>query len=111
MAKAANAQNKTANGAPIGITKGSTITSDAGTPKSEARSTMRFATANRTSGSIEMPVSSLEIATTAAPYLATSGMTRSSRKSNPRAVRAEHLSPQPPAGLKRPYDPSITMSK
>ena len=38
-------------------------------PWSAARSTIRFATANRTSGSSLMPVSSLLIATTAAPYL------------------------------------------
>ena len=44
---------------------------------------MRLATAKRTSGSIEMPVSSLEMATTAAPYLATSGITRSSTSSSP----------------------------
>ena len=67
----------------MGITSGSTITSDAGMPKSAARSTIRLATAKRTSGSIEMPVSSLEIATTAAPYLATSGITRSSTSSSP----------------------------
>ena len=38
-----------------------------------------LATAKRTSGSIEIPVSSLEMATTAAPYLFTSGKTSSRR--------------------------------
>ena len=52
-------------------------------PWSAARSTIRFATANRTSGSMLIPVSSLLIATTAAPYLRTSGRTRSSRSSSP----------------------------
>ena len=69
--------------APIGITSGSTMTSSRGIPWSAARSTIRFATANRTSGSSEIPVSSLEIATTAAPYLRTSGRTRSRRSSSP----------------------------
>ena len=57
--------------------------SDAGMPWSAARSTIRFATANRTSGSSLMPVSSLLIATTAAPYFFTSGRTRSRRSSSP----------------------------
>ncbi len=52
-------------------------------PWSAARSTMRFATAKRTSGSMLIPVSSLLIATTAAPYLRTSGRTRSRRSSSP----------------------------
>ena len=55
--------------APIGMTSGSTMTSSRGMPWSAARSTIRLATAKRTSGSSEMPVSSLEMATTAAPYL------------------------------------------
>ena len=57
--------------------------SSRGMPWSRARSTIRFATANRTSGSSQMPVSSLLIATTAAPYFLTSGRTRSSRSSSP----------------------------
>ena len=57
--------------------------SEAGIPWSAARSTIRLATANRTSGSMLIPVSSLLIATTAAPYLRTSGRTRSSRSSSP----------------------------
>ena len=57
--------------------------SSRGMPWSAARSTICFATANRTSGSSLIPVSSLEIATTAAPYFATSGRTRSSRSSSP----------------------------
>ena len=69
--------------APIGMTSGSTTMSDAGMPWSAARSTIRFATANRTSGSSLMPVSSLLMATTAAPYFLTSGRTRSSRSSSP----------------------------
>ena len=69
--------------APIGIRSGSTMTSSRGIPWSAARSTIRFATAKRTSGSSEMPVSSFEIATTAAPYFLTSGRTRSSRSSSP----------------------------
>ncbi len=52
-------------------------------PWSAARSTMRLATANRTSGSSLMPVSSLLIATTAAPYFLISGRTRSRRSSSP----------------------------
>ena len=69
--------------APIGMTSGSTTMSSRGMPWSAARSTIRFATANRTSGSSLMPVSSLEIATTAAPYFRTSGRTRSRRSSSP----------------------------
>ena len=69
--------------APIGITSGSTTMSLAGMPWSAARSTMRFATAKRTSGSSEMPVSSFEMATTAAPYFRISGRTASSRSSSP----------------------------
>ena len=69
--------------APIGMTSGSTMTSSRGMPWSAARSTICLATANRTSGSSEMPVSSFEIATTAAPYLLTSGSTRSRRSSSP----------------------------
>ena len=42
-----------------------------------------FATSKRTSGSSEMPVSSLEMATTAAPYFLISGSTLSSRSSSP----------------------------
>ena len=67
----------------MGMTSGSTTMSSRGIPWSAARSTIRFATAYRTSGSIEMPVSSLEIATTAAPYFFTSGRTRSRRSSSP----------------------------
>ncbi len=48
-----------------------------------ARSTIFFATAKRTSGSSEMPVSSLEIATTGTLYFFTSGRTSSSRSSSP----------------------------
>ena len=69
--------------APIGISSGSTTMSSRGMPWSAARSTIRFATANRTSGSSLIPVSSLEIATTAAPYFFTSGRTRSRRSSSP----------------------------
>ena len=69
--------------APMGMTSGSTTMSEAGMPWSAARSTIRFATANRTSGSMLMPVSSLLIATTAAPYLRMSGRTRSRRSSSP----------------------------
>ena len=69
--------------APIGMTSGSTTMSEAGIPWSAARSTIRFATANRTSGSSLIPESSLLIATTAAPYLRMSGRTRSSRSSSP----------------------------
>ena len=53
--------------APIGITSGSTTMSDGGMPWSAARLTIRWATPKRTSGSSLMPVSSFEIATTAAP--------------------------------------------
>ena len=42
-----------------------------------------WATRKRTSGSSEIPVSSFEIATTAAPYLATRGSTRSICSSSP----------------------------
>ena len=52
-------------------------------PWSLARSTIFLATANRTSGSSEMPVSSFEIAMTAAPYFLTSGSTDSRRSSSP----------------------------
>ena len=52
-------------------------------PCSAARSTIFLATAKRTSGSMLMPVSSLEMATTAAPYFLTSGSTRSSDSSSP----------------------------
>ena len=69
--------------APIGMTSGSTTMSERGMPWSAARSTIRLATANRTSGSMLIPVSSLLIATTAAPYLRTSGRTRSRRSSSP----------------------------
>ena len=69
--------------APTGITSGSTTISWAGIPKSEARSTIFFATANLTSGSSEMPVSSLEIATTGTLYFFTKGKTKSSRSSSP----------------------------
>jgi hypothetical protein len=69
--------------APIGISSGSTTMSSLGMPWSRARSTIRFATANRTSGSMLIPVSSLLIATTAAPYFLTSGSTRSRRSSSP----------------------------
>ena len=53
--------------APIGITSGSTTTSADGMPWSAARSTILRATAKRTSMSSLIPVSSLEMATTAAP--------------------------------------------
>ncbi len=69
--------------APIGMRSGSTMTSSRGIPWSSARSTIRFATPNRTSGSSLIPVSSLLIATTAAPYFLTSGRTRSRRSSSP----------------------------
>ena len=52
-------------------------------PKSAARSTIFLATAKRTSGSSEMPVSSFEMATTATLYLATSGRIASSFSSSP----------------------------
>ena len=48
-----------------------------------ARSTIFFATAKRTSGSSEIPVSSFEIAITAAPCFFTSGSTDSRRSSSP----------------------------
>ena len=69
--------------APMGMTSGSTMMSEAGMPWSAARSTIRLATANRTSGSMLMPLSSLLMATTAAPYFLTSGRTRSRRSSSP----------------------------
>lgn len=69
--------------APTGITSGSTTMSCAGMPWSAARCTIFFATAKRTSGSGEMPVSSLEIATTGTLYFFTSGSTSSSRSSSP----------------------------
>ena len=52
-------------------------------PWSAARWTIFFATSKRTSGSSEMPVSSFEMAITAAPYFLTSGSTSSSRSSSP----------------------------
>ena len=52
-------------------------------PKSAALWTIFFATANRTSGSGEIPVSSLEIATTGTLYFFTNGKIRSSRSSSP----------------------------
>ena len=54
--------------APIGMTSGSTTMSWAGMPKSAARWTILRATSKRTSGSSEMPVSSLEMATTGTSY-------------------------------------------
>ena len=69
--------------APMGMTRGSTTTSARGMPWSSARSTIFFATAKRRSGSSEIPVSSFEIATTAAPCLFTSGSTDSRRSSSP----------------------------
>ena len=69
--------------APIGITSGSTTMSSLAMPWSAARCTIFSATANRTFGSSEMPVSSFVMATTAAPYFATSGSTCSSRSSSP----------------------------
>jgi len=69
--------------APIGMTRGSTTTSSFGMPWSAARETIVRATSKRTSGSSEMPDSSFVIATTAAPCLATSGSTDSSRSSSP----------------------------
>jgi hypothetical protein len=69
--------------APIGITSGSTTMSLFGMPWSAARLTILRATSKRTSGSSEMPVSSLVMATTAAPYRATSGSTDSRRSSSP----------------------------
>ncbi len=69
--------------APTGMTSGSTTTSAVGMPWSAARCTIFSATAKRTSGSSEMPVSSFEIATTAAPYFLTSGSTVSRRSSSP----------------------------
>ena len=50
--------------APMGITKGSTTISEEGMPKSAALWTIFFATSKRTFGSSDIPVSSLEIATT-----------------------------------------------
>ncbi len=55
----------------------------AGMPWSAAARTIFSATANRTSGSSLMPVSSFVIATTAAPCSATSGSTDSMRSSSP----------------------------
>ena len=48
-----------------GSSPGSTTMSEWGIPWSAARFTIFFATSNRTSGSVEIPVSSLVIATTA----------------------------------------------
>ena len=48
-----------------------------------ALSTIFLATSNRTLGSSDIPVSSLEIATTAASYFATRGRTNSKRSSSP----------------------------
>ena len=69
--------------APTGIIKGSTTTSLALIPKSWARSTIFFATLNRSSGSSDIPVSSFEIATTAASYFFIKGRTASSLSSSP----------------------------
>ena len=69
--------------APIGITSGSTTMSCGAMPCSAAACTIFSATANRTSGSSLIPVSSFVIATTAAPCLATSGSTLSMRSSSP----------------------------
>ena len=69
--------------APMGMTSGSTTMSAAAMPWSAALFTIRCATEKRTSGSSLMPVSSLEMATTAAPYLATRGSTRSITSSSP----------------------------
>ena len=52
-------------------------------PKSAARSTIFLATAKRTSGSSEIPVSSFEMATTGTLYFATSGKIASSFSSSP----------------------------
>ena len=68
----------TASGAaPIGIASGSMITSSRAIPCRSAFSTIFAAAANRTSGSIEIPVSSFAIPITAAPWAATSGRSRS----------------------------------
>ena len=69
--------------APIGMTRGSTTMSWAGMPKSAARWTILRATSKRTSGSSEMPVSSLEMATTGTLYCLISGRTSSRRSSSP----------------------------
>ena len=69
--------------APTGITSGSTTMSCAGMPKSAARSTIFLATAKRTSGSSEIPVSSFEIATTGTLYFLTNGRTASRLSSSP----------------------------
>ena len=79
-----------------------------GMPWSAARSTIRFATANRTSGSSLMPVSSLLIATTAAPYFLISGRTRSRRSSSPVTRVHERLAlVDGQAGLERLDDRGI----
>jgi hypothetical protein len=59
------------------------ITSSRLIPILSARSTIFLAMPNRTAGSSEMPVSSLEIPITAAPCCATRGSTASSRSSSP----------------------------
>jgi len=69
--------------APIGMTRGSTTMSCGLMPKSAARSTIFLATAKRTSGSSEMPVSSLEMATTGTLYFAMRGRMASSFSSSP----------------------------
>ena len=79
----ANTWRPASPSAPIGMTSGSTTTSWAGMPKSAQRSTIFLATAKRTSGSIEMPVSSLEIATTGTLYFLISGRMASSFSSSP----------------------------
>ena len=69
--------------APIGITSGSTIISFGGIPKSEALSTIFFATLNLISGSSDIPVSSLDIATTGTLYFFTRGKILSNLSSSP----------------------------
>ncbi len=83
--------------APTGMTSGSISTSSRGMPYRSARSTMRFATSNRTFGSMLMPDSSLEIAMTGTPYSATRGNTFSMRSSSP---VTELMRGRPPAAFK-----------
>ena len=64
------------------IAMGSMITSSCCMPWSAARSTIRRASASRSSGTIEIPVSSFAMPMTAAPCFLTSGRIRSMRSSS-----------------------------
>jgi hypothetical protein len=69
--------------APIGMQRGSMITSSFGMPWSAARSTIFLAILKRSCGSLLIPVSSLAMPMTAAPYFFTRGRSRSSTSSSP----------------------------